>query len=85
VQAYSNMGFERLISYDDWIWADFEFLEDIVSNFEYRHSDLTDSISNAHGLLKFNSRMFFNLLDYYSDGKSILTETFGAPTKTDNN
>jgi hypothetical protein len=33
VQAYSNMGFERLISYDDWIWADFEFLEDIVANF----------------------------------------------------
>lgn len=68
VEAYSSIGYERTISYSDWVWADFECLEDIEESSEYRHSDLADNISNANEMLKFNSRWFFNLLDYYSRG-----------------
>lgn len=45
---------------------------------------MTQNIGNSNGMLKFNSRWFFNLLDYYSHGEAILTETFGAPAKTNN-
>ena len=84
VEVYSNVGFERTISYDDWVWADFECLEDIENSLEYRHSDMSENITNSNGMLKFNSRWFFNLLDYYSHGENIFIETFGAPTKTNN-
>jgi hypothetical protein len=26
VEVYSSIGFERVITYQDWIWADFECL-----------------------------------------------------------
>jgi hypothetical protein len=43
-----------------------------------------ESIGRASGMLKYNSRWFFDLLDYYLHGESILTETFGAPARTNN-
>ena len=45
---------------------------------------MAENIINSNGMLKYNSRWYFNLLDYYLHGENILTETFGAPSKTNN-
>ena len=81
VDMYSGDRFERRISYEKWVWSDYEFCDKVEWNDDYNQIDSKkqekEEKVDGINMIRFCDRSLKKKIDYYTASSDLYYETFG--------